>query len=289
MTGPVAPMPPEIAKAIVGVMSEVKKLGKEGKNTFQKYNFTSVDQFYEALGPLMAAHGIFDVAIERESTVAIREASDDRGVAKASAWLTSSYDFMIFHESGVSYGPISRTIQVPATGAQSYAAAQSYAEKYFLRGLFKIPTGDVDEVDAGDQRGLPAKPTQPPPPPAPRAVPTRRPGLVSDAQAERIVKLIAETGNTIEAVTQHYKVDRISDITEAHANALEAKLAMKAIPPDALTDFDKFQAALETAKSREGLDAIFSALTKNMKEPDDRGEASRRYHEVAAKFVDATK
>ena len=143
----VAVMPPEIAKAIVGVMTEVKKLSREGDNKFAKYKYTSVDQFYEALGPLMAAHHIFDVAIERSVSVETRETSDDYGKVKRSAWLSAEYDFWLFHESGASFGPISRTQEVIASGPQSYASAQSFAEKYFLRNLFKIPTGDVDEVD----------------------------------------------------------------------------------------------------------------------------------------------
>lgn len=148
-------MPPAIAQAIVAVMSEVKKLGKEGTNTFQRYKFTSVDQFYEVLGPLMASRGLFDVAFERSSQVEVREAVDDRGQTKKSAWLTAEIDFWLFHESGASFGPIARHIQVPATGAQSYASAQSYAEKYFLRNLFKVPTGDIDEIESSEASGLP--------------------------------------------------------------------------------------------------------------------------------------
>jgi ERF superfamily protein len=148
-------MPPEIAKAIVAVMSEVKKLGKEGTNTFQRYKFTSVDQFYEALGPLMASHGIFDVAIERSCVVETRETVTDRGEVKKGAWLIADYDFWLYHESGSSYGPIPRHIQVQASGPQSYASAQSFAEKYFLRNLLKVPTGDVDEIDQSDKQGLP--------------------------------------------------------------------------------------------------------------------------------------
>ena len=149
-------MPPEIAKAVIAVMREVKKLSKEGNNTYARYRFTSVDQFYEALGPLMASHGLFDVAVERSSVVEIREGMDDKGNVKKSAWLSVDLDFWLYHESGASYGPILRHIQVMASGAQSYASAQSFAEKYFLRNLFKVPTGDVDEVDASQQVSLPA-------------------------------------------------------------------------------------------------------------------------------------
>jgi hypothetical protein len=155
MSAPVHTMPIEIIKAIVAVTGKVKKLGKEGNNTFQRYKFTSVDQFYEALGPLMASEGLCDMAFEKSVTVEVRETANDQGVVKKGAWLIAEYDFVLYHESGVCSPAISRTIQVQASGAQSYASAQSYAEKYFLRNLFKVPTGDVDEVDQAVQEGLP--------------------------------------------------------------------------------------------------------------------------------------
>ena len=37
-----------------------------------------------------------------------------------------------------------RTLFIQVTGAQTFQAAQSYAEKSYLRSLFKLPTGDMD-------------------------------------------------------------------------------------------------------------------------------------------------
>ena len=148
-------MPVEIIKAIVGVMGKVKKLAKGGNNTFQRYKFTSVDQFYEALGHLMSEHDLCDVAFERSISVETRETTNDRGETKKGVWMTAEYDFYLYHGSGVQFGPISRTITVQASGPQSFAAAQSFSEKYFLRNLFKVPTGDKDEIDQSEQEGLP--------------------------------------------------------------------------------------------------------------------------------------
>jgi len=40
-------------------------------------------------------------------------------------------------------------------GAQAFGAAQSYAEKQFMRSLFKIATGDDDDADFHQQENLP--------------------------------------------------------------------------------------------------------------------------------------
>lgn len=148
-------MPPEIAKAIVAVMAKIEPLTKDAENTFQRYKYVSVDQFFEAVGKPMAEAGIFVVAFEDALDVSKRQTSNDRGDIKESVWLTATYDLFLYHVGGAEFGPVRRTITVPASGAQSYASAMSYVEKYFLRNLFKIPTGDGD-ADGDEKRDLPS-------------------------------------------------------------------------------------------------------------------------------------
>lgn len=150
------PMPPEIAKAIVKVMGEVKKLSKDETNKHGGYKYVSVDQFFELVGKLMADAGIFDVVEEVESTIEIRETVDQYGKTKKSAWLSTKYEIFIYHETGAVYGPLHRQQQVAATGPQSYGASEAFVEKYFLRNLFKVSTGEKDSDDQ-PQEGLPTE------------------------------------------------------------------------------------------------------------------------------------
>jgi hypothetical protein len=149
------PMPPEIAKAIIGVMRGIRTIGKDGDNKHGGYKYTSVDQFFELVGPLMAANGIFDLILEQSLNVEKKTSVDNYGKEKTSNWLIGVYHIWIYHDSGVSYGPIRREMQVVASGPQAYGSAPSYLEKYFLRSLFKVPTGDVD-ADSHPQEGIPA-------------------------------------------------------------------------------------------------------------------------------------
>ena len=144
------PMPPEIGKAVIKVMSGVSKLSKDNKNPQGGYKYTSVDDFFEMLRPLMAEAALFDMLIEVSSKTFERKGAYD----KTNTWLESEYDLYLYHESGAFYGPLRRKIQVIASGPQAYASAQSFVEKYFLRSLFKIATGDVD-ADDHPQDGLP--------------------------------------------------------------------------------------------------------------------------------------
>lgn len=140
------PMPAELAKAIIQVMGKAKAIAKDDDNAFGKYKYVSVDAFYAAIRPLMAEAGVLLVTDEVEVTTIQRPQS---------AWLNIVYDLTLYHQSGAGYGPIRRTILVQASGPQAFGAAMSYVEKYYLRSLFRVPTGEQD-ADAERQDDLPA-------------------------------------------------------------------------------------------------------------------------------------
>jgi hypothetical protein len=125
-------MPEAIAKSMTKVSAEVEGLVKDQDNNYAKYKFVSHDQIKMKVGKLMAKHGLIVVANETASEVRDKA-------------LHCEFEFWIYHESGVDYGPIRRTVQVPATGAQAYGTACSYAQKYFLRDIFQIPTGEQED------------------------------------------------------------------------------------------------------------------------------------------------
>jgi hypothetical protein len=146
------PIPPVIAAGIVKVMGNVKRLARLDENKFAHYNYTSIDTFLEAMGPLLAEAGIFILPEEESLEIIETEKRDREGT---SAWLRMRWAFTIGHASGVSYGPLHRSVTVPASGAQAYGSSQSYALKQFIRGLFQVPTGDRDDPDSQDKEPLP--------------------------------------------------------------------------------------------------------------------------------------
>lgn len=139
-------MPPEIAAPVVEVCTAVKKAVKEHVNKHGGYKYVSIDKFYEDMGPLLAEHGLIIMM-------------NERAVESDGKWLNLSFDFYIYHKSGKQFGPVTRSQGVLANGPQAYAAAQSFAEKYFMRQLFKIPTGeeDADGDSQTNKAPIPAK------------------------------------------------------------------------------------------------------------------------------------
>lgn len=141
--------PPKLAAALVAVSADVKQLGKSERNKFANYDFVSVDKFYAEIGALMAKHKLHCIPDCVESEV--REGNtkyDQQGREKKGApLLRERWAFLLVHESGEMAGPFHRTVTVPAEGAQAHGSSESYAQKQFLRGVFRVPTGDKDDAD----------------------------------------------------------------------------------------------------------------------------------------------
>lgn len=132
-------MPAPIAKAVAEVMGQIKSLPKDERNDHGQYNFASIDAFLAAIGPLCVSAGL--IIIQDEDSLEIL----DRG---GKGWVRISFSFTLAHSSGVLWErPLRRTVLQQIAGPQTTGSAQSYALKMFMRSLFQIPTGDMDDAD----------------------------------------------------------------------------------------------------------------------------------------------
>lgn len=130
--------PKVIAEAMFSVQKQVKKLAHDSKNDFQSYNYVSIDAYYEAVRPWLNQAGLMIIPNEEEAAI-----SPDGKTYKV------VFSFIVMHQSGEVWEvPIKRTVYLTYGGAQSCGSALSYAEKFVMRTLFKIPTGEYDpEMD----------------------------------------------------------------------------------------------------------------------------------------------
>ena len=170
------PMPAEIAAGIVKIKGNVKRLAKDSENRYSHYNYANIDDFLAMVGPLEADAGILIIPDEiSEETIEMEKVDRESG----SRWLKIKWGFTLGHSSGALWGPIYRTVTVPASGAQAYGSSQSYALKQFQRGLYDIPTGDNDDPDSQKPETLPAsakpKNGQPPKATPPKQTPKAAP------------------------------------------------------------------------------------------------------------------
>lgn len=150
MTEATPQFPKSVASALVAVQSSIDKLAKGDRNDFAKYDFTGVDAFYEAIGPKLAEAKLTVISdcVASEVREAGSKRDRDGNVVKVLYQLYERWAFYFVAESGDVAGPFHRNVTVPAEGAQAHGSSESYATKQFLRGQFKIPTGDKDDPDA---------------------------------------------------------------------------------------------------------------------------------------------
>lgn len=139
-SSPVQPIHGSIVKAICEIMQTVESVSKSQRNAHGGYNFASTDDIYAAVTRKMGHVGL--VLITREDACEIVRVEKD---GKVSQWARLTFSFVLATSEGTwADANARRTLFIQVTGAQTFQAAQSYAEKAFLRSLFKLPTGDMD-------------------------------------------------------------------------------------------------------------------------------------------------
>lgn len=138
---------PDVFAAVAAGMSEIKRIAKDSRNSEQKYDFASVDDFMAMVGPICAKNGL--VTVMDETSV---EPFEKPGKFGTTHWARFTYLVTTYHVSGSHLPPVTRRVEVIRNGPQAYGSAQSYALKQYYRQLFVIPTGDGDDPDFGGAR-----------------------------------------------------------------------------------------------------------------------------------------
>jgi hypothetical protein len=136
----------KISGAIAAVMGEIGIVAKQGTNQFHRYRYAQMQDILQQLTPLLAKHGLV-IWQEEASRPAIEENV-----------MTVQYEFTVTHSSGEQRGPMFHTGVCRARDSKGnyddkvVNKCHTQARKYFLLGLFQIPTGDMDDNDPSDQR-----------------------------------------------------------------------------------------------------------------------------------------
>lgn len=121
-------------------MVTVEAVKKSQRNQHGGYNFASTDDIYAAVTRKMGEVGL--ICMSFEDRCEIKRVEKD---GKVSQWAHMEFSFALATTADTwSHPRAKRTLYIQVTGPQTFQAAQSYAEKSFLRSMFKLPTGDMD-------------------------------------------------------------------------------------------------------------------------------------------------
>ncbi len=136
----VTPIPASIVRAICTIQATVDAVKKSQRNQHGGYQFASTDDIYAAVTRKMGEVGL--VLLSLEDRAEIKRIEKD---GKTAQWMHAEFSFVLATDGDTwTDARAKRTLYIQVTGPQTFQAAQSYAEKAFLRSLFKLPTGDMD-------------------------------------------------------------------------------------------------------------------------------------------------
>lgn len=141
-----APMPPEIAKAVVSVMAGVTGgVEKSGENKFHNYKYATAAAALILIQPLMVGAGLI------VTQHALGADKDDGGNMVVRFLFVLHAGGMSWTYPGIWLGVANDRAKGGALQDKWFNKAATAAEKYFLLKLFKVPT--VDEADPDADRG----------------------------------------------------------------------------------------------------------------------------------------
>lgn len=135
--------PTGIHKAILGVMTKMKAVGKDSNNAQQNFKYRGIDAVYNEMHKLMAAEGIYNVGKVLDK---VRGELTTKNGAKMN-WTSLTVEYTFYAADGSS-------VSTQAAGKGSDALdkdeskAMAMCHKYALFQMFMIPT---DDGDAGEQ------------------------------------------------------------------------------------------------------------------------------------------
>jgi hypothetical protein len=197
----------KIAEAVLKVMSQVGYVQKKGVNSFQNYKYASIEGILEKVQPALVDCGLVIVQSEISHEI----------VAEGNM-MEAVYEFTLHHSSGETSTPIRQTglssLRNSKGGYDDKALNKCHttARKYFILGLFQIPTGLADDADAEED-----KPVVEPPDPA------------MQAAKAFVRKAIKETG----AAMSEADLDNWVNAWAKHIEQLRAKYPEEAKAVDA--------------------------------------------------------
>jgi len=131
-----------IHAAMIGILTDISPIAKEQRNTKQGYQFRGIDQFLNALHPLMAKHGVY-VTPSVESI----ERTERQGKSSVLLYAIATVRFTFRAADGSSVDCVT-VGEGMDSGDKATNKAMSAAYKYALMQTFAVPTEEMIDGDA---------------------------------------------------------------------------------------------------------------------------------------------
>lgn len=207
---------PELIKAILAVMKEVKGIEKnlnvgDGR---MSYKGVADQDVKETVGKAMAKHGLvlIPTKIEPSTTTDTWEEKSQYGDrTRRQVFTEVKTTYLLMHEGG---GAIEIQGYGHGVDSQDKSAgkATTYALKYALLYTFLVPTGDIDDADTQHSDNLPVSKAKKPA------------ATASETVVKTIQSLLRQTGKTEAEICKFYEIESLAELSKTNATALIKRL-----------------------------------------------------------------
>jgi len=139
-------MPKEVTDAVLKVMEDVGYIRKTGENNFHGYKYASIEGVLEKVQPALVKCGL-----------AITQSEISHAIVADGHLMEAVYEFTL-STKGVQSAPIRHTglasLRNTKGGYDDKAMNKCHtaARKYFILGVFQIPTGLAEDPDAEEDK-----------------------------------------------------------------------------------------------------------------------------------------
>lgn len=238
--------PKNLREKLVAVMSDVKGIGKHGRNKDQNYDYQTAADIFEKVQAAFVKHGVVFCSTEKE--VKQLESRQTKGGATMFAWL-ATMRFEIADAAALDAGCMAGVHSGVGfdTSDKALNKAKTAALKYFLKQTLLIgedeDDGDRETITPsnGPIRVVPDAPEpitddflgDPTPTPTPaKKTPQNEPvahgdELISVVAQESIVAQCKELGQSQQEILDMYAVADFSQLTQAEYAGVQKVLATK--------------------------------------------------------------
>lgn len=164
--------PGMIYELLPKIAREVGAVAKDKKNEKQGYNFRGIDDFLNALHPLLAEHGVTIAPENIEFTSEWYEAGQNKTQMHS---VIQKVMFRFYAPDGSSIA-VTTLGEGADTGDKAANKGTSGALKYALMSVFSIPTHDIDDADTHEPEQRQSAPARTSPPPKSQDAPAKPQG-----------------------------------------------------------------------------------------------------------------
>ena len=128
----------EIFEALLRIKKEIGVMAKDEKNQYGGWKYAGIDQYYEKVAPIALANGIHWV-VNLDNYQRIRSLDGEKEV-----YLIDVSVDLYYSDGTVIIGYQHFPMESPLMGAHTTGSVVSYADKVFMRSVFKIASGEGD-------------------------------------------------------------------------------------------------------------------------------------------------